>query len=579
MGGRGKAASGKGYPTSCSDDDGASDSESDAVEVDDGHVFFGHEAERAAAVLGLEDDDDCGEVLSPFGEKRFPMAAACWAHAAQAHGFSLEGLRRQVGQEAWTDYHRIRLVNFLRALGPERARDEAPRLTGTSEIWQDERWLQPVMENDALLFDDDDDMEDAGTRMDNEAGIGAAGSAPGTAPGVVGESGSAGLEAENARLRAELASARRMLAAYAGDEDEALSPKTGRGAACAQGVDRSDSGGPAGGRHPALQPHAVEAFQRIVLSTPDLLKGKRALTVGGGGVLSCLCAQHGVDRVVALEASAAALANARSALAASGLAEKVDVVALTADGEPEESFGPCDVLVAERFLAESRYGPWLPRLLRLRQRHLQPSGAVVPGQLRLQVRAADFSADVAEYRAWLQASGLGGLVGAGCSLAPAAAARTPTCEALPVVDEDRVASAGAATLFSLDLATAVPEAALPSAAPFRLSLRPDRRATALVLSLEARLPGEAVDDAGTSLPRWARAQQEANHLVLHMPALETLQPSGAESNVLEGRFTANWTADSECLEVTVQLSAQRYTGGRGGKGPDPCCSATFLPPA
>ena len=107
------------------------------------------------------------EVLSPFGPETFRNAAECWvggsacslhaleAHAEATHGFSLQEVRRSawhcmalhgiawhcmalhgmllfwnvldcvrsIGAELWTDYHRIRLVNHFRRLGPEASRE------------------------------------------------------------------------------------------------------------------------------------------------------------------------------------------------------------------------------------------------------------------------------------------------------------------------------------------------------------------------------------------------------------------------------------------------------------------------
>eukprot|EP00435_Cladocopium_sp_Y103_P052382 s1087_g16.t1 len=75
--------------------------------------LFGSQVEAYAQEANLS-DEDFGEVLSPFGPETFRSAAECWAHAETAHGFSLHELRRTVGADVWSDYHRIRLVNHFR---------------------------------------------------------------------------------------------------------------------------------------------------------------------------------------------------------------------------------------------------------------------------------------------------------------------------------------------------------------------------------------------------------------------------------------------------------------------------------
>ncbi|CAE7498101.1 rmt3 [Symbiodinium pilosum] len=136
-------------------------------EQSDQGSFFGSEAEA------LHDGEDVGEVLSPFGPETFASAELCWTHADSAHGFSLKTLRNRVGKE-WSDYHRIRLVNHLRKLGPEAARREVPSLmalTAESEIWELEDLLMPVLADDLLLFDaveesDDSDVEEPHDRSE-----------------------------------------------------------------------------------------------------------------------------------------------------------------------------------------------------------------------------------------------------------------------------------------------------------------------------------------------------------------------------------------------------------------------------
>jgi len=153
-------------------DDGDDDEDSEAAPGDDAE-FFGAAMEQEEGANDMDDDDMGFEAQSPFGPETFRSAAACWRHAAARHGFSLAGLRARLG-DAWTDYHRIRLVNYLRSLGPEEAQKQAPLLGPDSgHIWEDEALLMPVLEDDPLLFDEEDDGDN-----DDGAGELGGGSAP-----------------------------------------------------------------------------------------------------------------------------------------------------------------------------------------------------------------------------------------------------------------------------------------------------------------------------------------------------------------------------------------------------------------
>mmetsp|Transcript_26366 Transcript_26366/g.48160 ORF Transcript_26366/g.48160 Transcript_26366/m.48160 type:complete len:173 (-) Transcript_26366:211-729(-) len=141
---------------------GDADGEDDWVEEEDNDEsdnevpLYGSEAEKRK---DGEDSEPDTVIVSLFGPETFPSARACWQHAEQVHGFSLAKLRALFGADGWTDYHRIRLVNYLRKVGPDAAAEEAQRLSAESSIWSDDALLTPVFADgdDGLLFEDEDD--------------------------------------------------------------------------------------------------------------------------------------------------------------------------------------------------------------------------------------------------------------------------------------------------------------------------------------------------------------------------------------------------------------------------------------
>merc|ERR1719453_1581916 len=102
----------------------------------------------------------------------------------------------------------MRLINYMRKLGPAEARAQIASISKDCGIWNDDSLLQPVLDDDVLLFEIDDDEED----WENDCTGLAASSFAGH-----------GLtkDEEIEQLQAELASARRMLAMAAAEEDGA----------------------------------------------------------------------------------------------------------------------------------------------------------------------------------------------------------------------------------------------------------------------------------------------------------------------------------------------------------------------
>ncbi|CAE8688592.1 unnamed protein product [Polarella glacialis] len=408
------------HPANCANDDKLQDEDEDEevnADSDDDAPLFGSEAEAAAEVAGIDDGGDFGEVLSPFGPETFASASACWAQAESQHRFSLSSIRGQIGQEVWSDYHRIRLVNHLRTLGPEAARQQAPLLTATSPIWSDDSLLQPVLEGDELLFDASEMDED-----EDEAAASPPVKGKGGARGIEGGKGGGGKGAldvpaagdeEVNRLRAELATLRRLLAmpsqeGGAGDGGAAAEAE-GSAAKAQEGLRQRQllaSGGPA------------EALRALVArggAGERPASGRTVLNAGcGSGVLNLVCAQLGAE-VVSVDWSVAALGKASALAEANGLANQVKCFRgplYDGDNSGEGGLGlACDGLLCERLLSERRLSPALPGMLLARRRHLRPSAEswVFPRRARLLLRAGDFSRELTEKEALAQCQSLGGL--------------------------------------------------------------------------------------------------------------------------------------------------------------------------
>mmetsp|Transcript_126053 Transcript_126053/g.251661 ORF Transcript_126053/g.251661 Transcript_126053/m.251661 type:complete len:565 (+) Transcript_126053:72-1766(+) len=547
----------------------AAESSDESVDSDEEKDLF-----DPAAVKTINTDNDSDEdmefssVQCLFSDRVFPNAQAFWAHAATEHGFSIDTLRSKIGREVWTDYHRIRLVNFLRSLGPQKALQEAPKLTAENALWSDDSWLQPVMEDDPLLFEEDGmDPEDGGCHEAERHDT-----------AEVSSMSPVELQAEVMRLRKELEGARKLLSEVVGTDDaepfeqgrirEKASPKV-------VAFDAAQS------RCFASDPRRGEAFRQFAVARPDILEGRSVLDADcSGGVLSCLCAKLGAQAVCAIAPSTAVEKVARDVISANSLSERVRVHQGSANDEnlelslkPSSSsgksggHGQCDVVVSERLLGELRFSSSLPALLATRHLRLRPGGRVLPAHAELHVSAVDFSDCDSDgsspHGVWWQTRGLMDL-----DLSCLAPSTAPTISVASATEcESRNASAPPnASLLDLDLETAVASDAAPSEVPFRLALRQDRCATALALHFGARLDHQ--DKA--PIP----SQQ---HTILHLPAssshptMSGMRLPGTEFNMLEGRFSVTWHPGATHLQLDVKVVAHHTAGGE-----NLCTAGTFM---
>lgn len=546
----------------------AAESGAESIDSDEDENLF-----DPAAMKNIKADDDSDDgmefssVQCLFSDRIFPNAHAFWAHAAKERGFSIETLRSKIGRQVWTDYHRIRLVNFLRALGPEKALQEALKLTAEAVMWSDDTWLQPVVEDDPLLFEEDGMEPEDGRCHEAE------GHATANLLSMCPEE----LQAEVMRLRKELEAARRLLSEVVGADDaepfqQGLIPKA------LPKVVAFDAALP---RCFASDPGRGEAFRQFVATRPEIFEGRSVLDAEcGGGVLSCLCAKLRAQAVCAIAPSAAVAEVARAVISTNGLSERVRVHHGSADDEnlelsltPSSSSGKsggqgqCDVIVSERLLGESHFSSSLPTLLATRHLKLRPGGQILPAHAELHISAVDFSDCDSDgsspHGVWWQVRGLMDLDLS--SLAPS----TPSAMSVATAAEyeARIASAPPnAPLLDLDLATASSSDAAPSEVPFRLALRQDRCATALALHFCAYL------DLQDQAPRPCR-----QHMILHLPtsgshpATTGLRLPGTTFNVLEGHFSVVWHPGATHLQLDVKVVAHHTAGGESL-----CTAGTFM---
>jgi hypothetical protein len=102
----------------------------------------------------LESDNESISIVSLFDSKTFPSTEEMLKHCKEQHNFDLTGLIRRLQ----LDFHgSIKLVNFIRSNVKEGKPVVANDISAGD--FADDKFLKPVLENDALLFSLDEALE------------------------------------------------------------------------------------------------------------------------------------------------------------------------------------------------------------------------------------------------------------------------------------------------------------------------------------------------------------------------------------------------------------------------------------
>jgi protein arginine N-methyltransferase 3 len=351
----------------------------------------------------------------------------------------------------------IRLINFIRTAAAA-GQDPLPALLaaqpgpGEQQPWGDDRFLQPALADDELLFHD--------WEGDSEEGEGELQAAAGAEGARQQQQEQRQLRQENEALRGMLEAMRGVALADVGvrellAEQQAAQGQPGSSASAAAAGPTSPS---AAAAQPADAAAAVDEAARLIDASyfdsystfdihremlgdrartqayrdalelnPGLLRGATVLDVGcGTGILSMFAARGGASTVVGIDGSEQIAGFARSIVAANGLAaagggpitivsskvEELELAALplpaaaagveqqqgaaaTADGRQQQQQEQgqqdekrVDVLVSEWMGYALLFESMLDSVLHARDRWLRPGGAVLPDLANLYVAAA-----------------------------------------------------------------------------------------------------------------------------------------------------------------------------------------------
>ncbi|KAJ9610232.1 Ribosomal protein arginine N-methyltransferase rmt3 [Cladophialophora chaetospira] len=324
----------------------------------------------------VEKDEESTSIISLFNATTFPDARSMFVDCRENHGFDIWKLK----QEYALDYLGIiRLLNYVRS--EVQAGNLQPNVSSKA-CFEDEKYLKPVLQDDALLYSFDDAVED-------DANSNAA--------------------SEVEQLREELAALQAQFSAYREQVQHAMldrleesAPNNNHEAAIA-GTD-SDSKNKKTAMHAEdletgyFQSYSynsihesmikdrvrTDAYRDFIYDHKHLFKDKVVLDVGcGTGILSMFCAKAGAKLVLAVDNSDI-IDKARENVFKNGLQDTVKCLR----GKIEEITLPVpkvDIIVSEWMGYCLLYEAMLDSVIYARDKYLALDGLMVPSHASLRI--------------------------------------------------------------------------------------------------------------------------------------------------------------------------------------------------
>ncbi|KAJ4019009.1 Ribosomal protein arginine N-methyltransferase rmt3 [Fusarium irregulare] len=307
--------------------------------------------------LDLESDEESIPITSFFTTQTFPTVAAMLEDSSKNHGYNfVEDVQR-----LQLDFHgAVKLVNFVR----HHVKNDLPLPKNIStENLEDEKYLRPVLDNDALIFSLDEVLE----AMTN------------------GQTKEGNLAARNKELEEELKKLQDQFASYRITVQETLDKRWGDDDTEATSVEKKDDSAYYFESYAAHEIHETmlkdtvrtDAYRDFIYNNKHIFKDKVVLDIGcGTGILSMFAAKAGAKQVIAVDKSDI-IVKARENIFHNGLSE----VITTLKGAIEDVKLPVeqvDIIVSEWMGYCLLYEAMLPSVLYARDRYLKPDGILAP---------------------------------------------------------------------------------------------------------------------------------------------------------------------------------------------------------
>ncbi|KUJ23020.1 putative ribosomal protein arginine N-methytransferase rmt3 [Mollisia scopiformis] len=327
-----------------------------------------------------EPDQEDTQFISLLGDEVFTDIEAMLNHCKEKYEFDFLEIRQRLGLDF---YGNIKLVNYIRSQV-----HSGQKVTSniSRNDFDDEKYLKPILEDDALLFSLDELPEvmedvqsvDKGKGVDVESGALVA---------RVSE-----LEEELRKMQLQFDNYR---ATVSETLDERWNERSPSGPSKPDGEAKEEkrdddthyfSSYSYNDIHETMLKDTVrtDAYRDFIYNHKSLFAGKTVLDVGcGTGILSMFCAKAGAEKVIAVDNSAI-IDKARENIFSNGFADKITCLR----GKVEEVTLPVDkvdIIVSEWMGYCLLYEAMLDSVIWARDKYLKPDGLMVPSHMNMWV--------------------------------------------------------------------------------------------------------------------------------------------------------------------------------------------------
>lgn len=340
------------------------------------------------------DEEEQQDTTCLFCADIFAQPVETFNHMKTAHQFDFQAVRQSLHLDF---YQCIRLINYIRR-EVQAGNDITKTFSGKESFWTDDQFLQPVMEDDALLFAfedldinddiDEDEAELAFTKLPNID--------------ITQVKASTDLERQLLKLlQATKANANQVADQF--EEYKSMVKKTFYDPLVASSVNDAATSKPGDESNYYFNGYAqndiheqmlkdrarTEAYRDFIYENKDIFKDKVVLDVGcGTGILSMFAARAGAKRVFSVDNSAI-IEKAKLNIIENGFENVITCIR----GKVEEIELPVqhvDIIVSEWMGYFLLFEAMLDSVLVARDRWLKPeTGILAPSQTRILMAALE----------------------------------------------------------------------------------------------------------------------------------------------------------------------------------------------
>ncbi|KAI8643514.1 S-adenosyl-L-methionine-dependent methyltransferase [Parasitella parasitica] len=344
------------------------------------------------------DEQDQQDSQCLFCSQTFPRPVETFKHTKEAHGFDFQSVRQSLRLDF---YKCIRMINYIRQQVKANPDFTSIQFDGSESFFDDDKYLQPVLDDDALLFAFEDlELDDEAFAANEETPF-----APLSIINLPQIETTTDLERQLIKL---LQAAQENTKNLEGQFEEykemvkktfyeplvnesgATDINTSKSVALVDEGNYYFNGYAQNDIHEQMLKDTArtEAYRDFVYENKDIFKNKVVLDVGcGTGILSMFAAKAGAKKVFSVDNSAI-IEKAKLNIRENGL----DHIITCVRGKVEEIELPVpqvDIIISEWMGYFLLFEAMLDSVLVARDRWLAPNGIMAPSQTRILMAALD----------------------------------------------------------------------------------------------------------------------------------------------------------------------------------------------